>query len=140
MERNEITALFAKRHEILARRDARELAALHTEDGILESAMAGTLSGRAAIEQFYRSLFSSFPDFTFETGELLIDGNRVVQTATFCGTDRGGFMGLAATGKHMRINGVFFYTLRDGQIARMRSVYDFTGLLVQVGVLKVKPM
>jgi hypothetical protein len=29
--------------------------------------------------------------------------------------------------------------LRGCQIARERRIYDFTGLLVQVGVLKTKP-
>jgi hypothetical protein len=31
------------------------------------------------------------------------------------------------------------YTLKDGLITRQESVYDFTGWLVQVGVLKAKP-
>jgi hypothetical protein len=34
---------------------------------------------------------------------------------------------------------VFFYELRDGLIVRERRVYDFTGVLVQVGLLKAKP-
>ncbi len=34
---------------------------------------------------------------------------------------------------------VFFYEVRDGRIVRERRVYDFTGVLVQVGLLKAKP-
>ena len=34
---------------------------------------------------------------------------------------------------------VRLFTLRDGQIAHERRIYDFTGLLVQVGALKAKP-
>lgn len=101
--------------------------------------MAGTITGRAGIEEFYRRLFVSFPDFSYEPDELVIDGDRVVQTATFGGTDTGGFMGMPPTGKQVRIPGVFLFTLRNAQIVRLRSVYDFTGLLVQVGVLRVKP-
>jgi len=139
MTREEIVEFFARRQQILTRLDPTGLAALHTEDGVLESALAGTLTGRRDIEKFYRSFFSAFPDFTFEPEDLVVDGDRVVQTATFGGTDRGGFMGGPPTGKQMRIAGVFFYTMRGLQIQRMRSVYDFTGLLVQVGVLKIKP-
>jgi len=32
-----------------------------------------------------------------------------------------------------------FHILRDGLIVRERRIYDFTGLLIQVGVLKAKP-
>jgi hypothetical protein len=34
---------------------------------------------------------------------------------------------------------VFFYQLEHGKIVRERRVYDFTGLLLQIGVLKAKP-
>jgi hypothetical protein len=33
---------------------------------------------------------------------------------------------------------VFFYELRDGRIARDRRICGFTGVLVQVGLLKAK--
>lgn len=139
MTREEIVAFFARRQEALERLDVAALTDLHAEDSVLESAMAGTVIGRAGIEEFYRRLFASFPDFSYEPDELVIDGDRVVQTATFGGTDTGGFMGMRPTRKQVRIPGVFLFTLRNGQIVRLRSVYDFTGLLVQVGVLKVKP-
>ncbi|MGH9146149.1 MAG: hypothetical protein ACRD1Q_05525 [Vicinamibacterales bacterium] len=31
------------------------------------------------------------------------------------------------------------YVLRDGQIVHERRIYDFTGILIQVGLLKAKP-
>jgi hypothetical protein len=34
---------------------------------------------------------------------------------------------------------VFFYQFENGKIVRERRIYDFTGLLVQIGVLKAKP-
>ena len=33
----------------------------------------------------------------------------------------------------------FVYTLRDGAIVHERRILDFTGVLIQVGVLKAKP-
>jgi hypothetical protein len=35
---------------------------------------------------------------------------------------------------------VFVYELKDGKIVHERRIYDFTGLLIQIGVLKVKPI
>jgi len=139
MTREDIVTFFGRRHEAYERHDPVALAALHTPDCVLESAMAGTVVGRQGVEQFYDHLFASFPDFKYEPEELLIDGDRVAEKASFGGTDIGGFMGLPPTGKHVRVPAVLLFTLKDGQIQRMQSVYDFTLMLVQIGVLKVKP-
>jgi steroid delta-isomerase-like uncharacterized protein len=139
MTREEIVAFFECRQQALNRFDAAALAALHTEEGVLDSVMGHRVSGRHAIEQFYANLFTSFPDFRYVPEELIIDGERVVQVATFDATHNGTFMGMPATGRRVRVPGIFLFTLRDGRIERLRSVYDFTGLLVQAGVLKVKP-
>ena len=49
-------------------------------------------------------------------------------------------MGLAPTDKRFRFRLVYLIEVKDGQIVRERRIYDFTGLLVQVGVLKAKPL
>jgi hypothetical protein len=38
------------------------------------------------------------------------------------------------------VPGVFVYELKDGKIVHERRVYDFTGLLIQTGLLKAKPI
>lgn len=139
MTREEIVALLERRQDVVARHDAAALAALHAENGTLESVMGPPQTGRAAIEQFYRKLFEAFPDFRLEPQELIVEGARAVQIATFEGTHNGTFMGMPATGRRVRVPAVFLFTIRDQQIERLSSVYDFTGLLVQAGVLRVKP-
>jgi hypothetical protein len=49
------------------------------------------------------------------------------------------FFGLAATGRKVQVAFAFVYEFRDGLIAHERRILDFTGVLVQVGVLKTKP-
>jgi hypothetical protein len=49
-------------------------------------------------------------------------------------------MELPPTGKGFRIPAVFVYVLRGEKISQFRSVYDFTGVLVQIGMLKAKPV
>ena len=56
------------------------------------------------------------------------------------GTHAGDFFGLAPTGRHVEVELALLMTLVDGLVAEERRVYDFTGLLVQVGVLKAKPV
>jgi steroid delta-isomerase-like uncharacterized protein len=139
MTREAIVQLFAHRQALYNDFDSAALAAGHADDCVLESPFAGRSVGRAAIEQVYRSLFVSFPDFTFEATDLIIDGDRAVQLAVISGTDTGGFMGLPPTGKPFQLPAVFVFTLSDGLIGHMKAVYDFTGWLVQIGNLKAKP-
>jgi len=139
MTRAEITALLDERRAGIESRDARALARLHADDGVVESLMAGTHWGRAAIEDVYRAWFKAFPDVVSTTEVVLIDGDRAVEVAMTTGTDTGGFMGLPPTGKPFRLPIVFVYAFGDGSIVHERRIYDFTGLLLQIGVLKARP-
>ena len=141
MTRAETLAFFARRQAEYDRRDAAALAAGHAPDGTVDSpAAGGSVRGRAAIEDVYRAWFKAFPDVVFEDDdEPLIDGDRVALVSTLVGTDLGGFMETAPTGKHFRLRLVRLYTMSDGLIASERRIYDFTGMLVQIGLLKAKP-
>jgi steroid delta-isomerase-like uncharacterized protein len=140
MTRDETQQFFERRADAWRQRDIDALTRMHTDDCVLESPLAGKVSGRPAIENVYRAMVTSFPDFTIENPELIVDGDRVVQTVTFSGTNTGGFMGMAPTGKRFSFAAVLICTLRDGQIAHEKRIYDFTGFLLEIGVLKVKPV
>jgi steroid delta-isomerase-like uncharacterized protein len=140
MTRDEIVAFMARHHEALNRRDAAALTANHAPDGTVDSPLGGNVRGRAKIEEIYRAFFDAFPDVTVENDEEpLIDGDRVAILSTFVGTDLGGLMATPPTGKRFRLRMFRIYELVDGQIASERRIYDFTGMLVQIGVLKAKP-
>jgi steroid delta-isomerase-like uncharacterized protein len=138
--RDDVIALFTRRQGAWRRHDAPALAADHAEDCVLHSPMAGHVVGRDAIQDVYHAWFAGFPDFELHDEDLIIDGDRVVEIGTVSGTDTGGFMELPPTGKAFRVPVVLSYTLRDGKITRWRTIYDFTGILVQIGMLKAKPV
>jgi hypothetical protein len=48
-------------------------------------------------------------------------------------------MGLPGSGRAFDIEGVRVFEMKDGLIAHERRYYDFTGLLIQLGVLRGKP-
>ena len=140
MTRKEVESLFKRRIEVQNSHDIPAMLALYTDDCILESPTAGSpVRGAAGIENVHRAWMTGFPDMVFTSKELLIDGDRVAQVMEATGTDAGGFMGLAPTGKTFRTPIVSIYTLKDGKIQHERRIYDFTGLLIQIGVLKAKP-
>jgi len=141
MTRPEITDLIARFQAAWDRRDVAVLAELHAENAIVESPFAGGVArGRAAIKKVYDELLHSFPDFMLHSDPPLIDGDRVVLIARISGTDRGGLMGMPPTGRSFDIPCVLLFDLDSGLIARERRIYDFTGLAVQVGALKAKPV
>jgi steroid delta-isomerase-like uncharacterized protein len=140
MTREEIVAVFARRREAWHNLDAAALAADYADKATVESPLAGgSATGRDEIERLYATYFVAFPDFKFEEEALLIDADRAAQLARITGTDSGGFMGMPPTGRRITFRIAFVHTFADGRIASERRVYDFTGLLIQVGVLKAKP-
>ena len=105
----------------------------------VESPVAGVIHGRAGVAKVYRAWFDAFLDMDAQTEKLLIDGEQVVEVLRVEGTSIGEFMRLPASGKRFHFTAVCLFDLRGQQIERERRIYDFTGLLVQVGVLKAKP-
>lgn len=139
MTRKKIEAFFERRQQAWNRLDAAALAADHTEEGVVESPTAGRHVGREKIESVYGTWFAAFPDLVFKSEDLVIDGERVALFFTGTGTHKGPFFGLSATNKRIEVRGVFFYKLNGDKIAYERRIYDFTGLLIQIGILKAKP-
>jgi steroid delta-isomerase-like uncharacterized protein len=140
MTRADLTAFFEHRQEAFDNLDAAALAAGYTSDCRLESPTAGTVEGRSAIERVYQAWFDAFVDMKTHSEPLVVDGERVAQVLNVEGTDIGGFMGLPATGKSCHFSAVCLFEFRGRLIARERRVYDFTGVLVQLGVLKARPL
>jgi steroid delta-isomerase-like uncharacterized protein len=138
MTRNAIAALFERRRKAYDDQNAGALAADYAVDCVIESPSGGVHHGRAAAEQVLRSVIDAL-GVKMHQDALLIDGDSVAQVLTIEGTDEGQFLGLPPTGKSFRVPAVFLYELKDGQIARERRIYDFTGLLLQVGLLKARP-
>ena len=139
MTRGEIEAFIARRQETWKRRDAGELAADHSDDCVLESPVGGTVRGRDAILSIYAGWISAFPDVEFRQERLVIDRDQAVQFTKMSGTHAGEFCGLPASGKHFEVRCVFLFVFAGGKIVREVRVYDFAGLLLQLGVLKAKP-
>lgn len=140
MTRDEILALVQRRSAGWAARDPVALAATHAENGVVVSPTGGVLEGRAEIERVYRLWISAFPDAVMQHDDVLIDGDRAVLIARLRGTHSGDFFGLAPTGRHMEVQVALVLTIADGLVVAERRIYDFTGVLVQVGVLKAKPV
>jgi uncharacterized protein (TIGR02246 family) len=139
MTREEIFAMFNRREAAWRRRDAAALAADHSHDGVVVSPTGGVLEGRVEIERIYRVWFVAFPDLMFTTEDLLVDDDRAALLCRVTGSHSGEFFGMAPTGRRIEVAGAFIYRIQNDLIVHERRILDFTGLLIQVGVLRAKP-
>ena len=139
MTREEIVDLFDRRMKATNEHDVETVADMYAEDAVVESPLGGTHQGRAAIASVLGAFFGALSDATLTQDDLIIDGDYVVQVVTLSGTDSGGFMGTSPSGKPALLPAVLVCRVKDGLIMHERRIYDFTGMLVQIGVLKAKP-
>ena len=140
MTRDEIEALVKSRDRAWAERNADALAAHYAENAIVESPTHGTLKNRAAIRSIFATWLDAFPDVTFRQTDLIVEGDRAAVFFTVAGTHIKPFAAIPATGRHVEIDGVLLMRFEDGLIVHEKRFYDSTSLLVQIGVLKAKPM
>jgi len=140
MTREAVAELVEHWQDARGRHDVEALMGFYSSDCIVDSPLAaGKVHGLDANRKVYRAFFEAFPDATIEVEDLLIDGERIVEIGTLRVTDTGGLMGMAPSGKPAVIPIVILSKVDNGQIVYERRVYDFTGLLVQIGVLKARP-
>jgi steroid delta-isomerase-like uncharacterized protein len=139
MTRDDIVLLIDTWMSALDRRDPVGYSRLYSEAALLESPLAGSVTGREGVKKAFEAFFTAFPDATFASEPPVIDGANVVIVSSISGTHVGGFAGLPASGKPFRFSIVFLMVIRDHQIVRDRRIYDFTGLMVQIDMLKAKP-
>ena len=135
----DIQTLLEERTDAWTRRDPAALAAGYSDNAVVSSPMFPRAVGRAAIEQSFASLFRVFPDWEIEREEPCVNGNRAMQACKVQATHRGDFMGIPGSGKRVKFDCVLIYDFQDGMIVRERRIYDFTGVLIQLGILRSKP-
>ncbi|OFW21402.1 MAG: hypothetical protein A3H97_20330 [Acidobacteria bacterium RIFCSPLOWO2_02_FULL_65_29] len=129
---------FAKAWE---RSDVAALSACYAEDCEVVSPIFHTLRGRAEVETSFRDLFQAFSDYSIRVNDMIIDsdgGGRAALVWMAQSTHRGPIFGMPASGRRIESQVAFIMTLKDGRIASERRIYDFTGRLIQMGVLKAK--
>ena len=139
MTREETARFYDRWHQAWSAQDVTALANLYAGDCKVTSPMFGQMQGRAAVTESFRRLFKAFPDWKVKTEQVIIDGDRAAIVLTTELTHSAEFMGLPATGRKARVTGVIVQKLDDDEIEEELRLYDFTALLVQVGVLRAKP-
>jgi steroid delta-isomerase-like uncharacterized protein len=93
------------------------------------------IRGPAEIKPFVRNLRGALPDIRMEIKDSIAEGDRVTVRITVEGTHKGGNLGVAPTGRRIRIEGIVIVRIANGQIVEGWNSWDQLGLLRQIGAL-----
>jgi steroid delta-isomerase-like uncharacterized protein len=141
MTTEEIRAFCVRYARAWERGDVPGLLACYTDDCEIASPIFSLLRGRSELETSLRSLFSAFADFQVEVDDVVVDcehRERAVLLFTSFVTHRGEIFGLPGTGRRVEVRGAFVFTFDGDRIAKDMRMYDFTGMLMQLGVLRAR--
>jgi steroid delta-isomerase-like uncharacterized protein len=122
--------------------DVTALGACYAETCTVVSPIFHTLKGRAQVERSYTDLFRAFSNPSIRVDDIVISTGmppRAVIVWTVQSTHAGEIFGVPGSGRRIERTIAYFLTFRDGLIVNERRVYDFTNMLMQLGVLKAKP-
>jgi len=93
------------------------------------------LHGPAGFKPFVANLRGALPDIHMTIDDIMAEGDRVTVRITVEGTHKGGQLGVAPSGKRVRIAGIVIVRIANGQIAEGWNSWDQLGLLRQIGAL-----
>lgn len=92
-------------------------------------------TGPAARTEPIRHYHMAFPDLRMDVEELIVAGDTVVLRMTFRGTDKGGYVGRAASGRAVEEWVVTIMHFERDKVVREWIGADKLGLFIQLGVL-----
>ena len=139
MTREEMLALLERRVSGWQDRNPEALAGDYAETAVLDSPMSGQSVGREAIRRAYEAFFEAYGELNIAREHVLVDGDQMVVVFKFTGKHTGTLFGIKGTGKQIVFRGVTVYTVKKGQLVYERRIYDFTGFLMKLGVIKIRP-
>jgi predicted ester cyclase len=137
----------AEANKALVARFSDEVWAKRNPDAALSGVLAADLVNHAAIPEaqgaeglrtISRKVLAAFPDLTMKRLDVVAEGDRVVERVLFEGTQTGALefkQPVPATGKHVRMEQVHTYRIRDGKIVEMWMTMDHLDFMKQLGLV-----
>jgi steroid delta-isomerase-like uncharacterized protein len=95
---------------------------------------SGQFSGVPAFKRYVAHYLNAFPDLRFAVEDWLAQGGKMMIHYSFTGTHERAFMGVAATGRWIRAEGVAIYRIADGKLVELWDFLDLFGIAEQFGV------
>jgi predicted ester cyclase len=88
-----------------------------------------------SIRMITTGFLSAFPDWHGKVESIVAEGDMVVNRWTGHGTHTAPLMGIPPTGKHVTLEGITIFRVKDGKVIEQWSQGDQLGLMKQLGVV-----
>jgi predicted ester cyclase len=95
----------------------------------------GVPAGIEGLKVYIRQLRSAFPDFRYTIEDEIAEGDKVVQRVTAQGTQKGEFLGIPATGKHVTWDEIHISRVAGGKSVEHWAVQNLQSLMQQLGAI-----
>jgi predicted ester cyclase len=106
---------------------------LIAENAVSHSPMPGQTPGREGIKHGFRQFHAAFSKLRIEIRDLIAEADKVVGHFTVSAVHSGDFMGIPATGEHVKYDEMAIVRLEGGKIVEHWSVADTFDMLQKIG-------
>ncbi len=109
----------------------------HLADDFVEHEVTpGLEPTKEGVKKFFRMQLAAFPDVRMTAEDVIASGSKVVARVRYSGTNKGEFMGMPATGKHVDVQLIDMFLFGDdGRVHEHWGVMDALALMQQLGAV-----
>jgi predicted ester cyclase len=100
--------------------------------------LPGVEAGIESAKKFYQGFHRSFPDTQILIEDLFTRADKLACRFTVSGTHTAEFMGIPATNRSIKINGITILKFLAGECTERWNQADFLGILQQLGATPEK--
>jgi predicted ester cyclase/heme-degrading monooxygenase HmoA len=136
----EVKMITIQKNETIAR-ELYEQVLNKKEMGVLKGIIADDYAGpngtkgAEGFEAPIQVLLKAFPDAEWTIDEIIAEGDKVVVSSHWHGTQTGPFQQIKASGKAVSNSGIVIYGFKDGKIISSNVLTDRLGFLQQLDIL-----
>ena len=102
--------------------------------GVAQVALRTSAAGR---NPDFEHLLGIFPDAEAKIEDMISEGEKVAYRWTGSGTHRGHFLGIAPTGKRVRLEGITIARVVNDKVVEVWRHFDALGVLMQLGMVQL---
>jgi steroid delta-isomerase-like uncharacterized protein len=104
-------------------------------DYIEHSPNPGQKPGLEGLKESFKGFKAAYPDFKFTNNFFVADTDMVVAHFTMTGTNTGPMVGMPATNKAMKIDGVDIVRIKDGKAVEHWGYSEEMKMMMQLGMM-----
>jgi steroid delta-isomerase-like uncharacterized protein len=120
--------------EVLNQKNLALVDEMNPTDFVFHNASA-TMQGLEPYKQYLSMLFTAYPDMHITIEDMIAEGDIIAERVTVRGTNKGDFMGIPPTGKHITITAIYIVRFANGKGVEVWANSDDLGAMQQVGLI-----